>query len=199
MNSWKDYTKTVITTLRSSFDVLMVSNILWFVLTVLIITIPPAYAGLYYATNRLAHDETVSRSTFFEGFQKYLRVSYVWFLLNVVVVGFAIYNIYLSTQFNQTWILVLSGFNWILVAVWMLLQIYTFPFLIEQDKPSLFHALRKSAGLWLKHGIFNFSLAVVIGILAVISVFIPPLWFIITAGLITYLANLAMVFLLSKE
>jgi hypothetical protein len=200
MNSTKDYIRTVLDTIRYDFGDLMVSNVLWLLVSLPIITIPPAFAGLYYSTSKLAHNESGSRQTFFAGFKKYFRTSYYWFISNVIVVGLLLFNIDLSIRFPQlSWLKFLSGIYWVLLASWMLLQIYTFPLLIQQEKPRLVLALRNSAILWFKHIVFSLLLSVVISVLVVASLFLFPFWFVITASLIAYLANLGVVYLLSKE
>jgi uncharacterized membrane protein YesL len=178
---------------------LIVINILWVAFTLLILTIPPAFAGLYYATNQLAQDEPVTRRTFFEGFKKYFLVSYGWFLSNGVVLSLLLFNISLGIQVSEKWLQILTGFYWILIVIWLCFQIYTFPFLIQQEEPKLILAIRNSAILWLKHGIFNLSLSIIIGLLVIISIYLYPSWLFISASLIAYLANLGLGYLLSKE
>ena len=85
MNSTKDYIRTALNTIKYDFGDLMVSNVLWVLLMVPIVTIPPAFAGLYYATSQLAHNESVTRQIFFKGFKKYFLASYKWFFFNVIV------------------------------------------------------------------------------------------------------------------
>ena len=165
-----------------------------------IITIPPAFAGLNYATSQLVHNEPVTKQIFFDGFKKYFRASYSWFFLNVVVVGLLLINIDFSIRLPQVlWLQFLRGVYWVLLGSWMLLQIYTFPLLIQQEKPRLFLTLRNSAILWFKHIIFSLLLSFAIIVLVVVSLYLFPLWFVISASLIAYLANLGVVYLLSKE
>jgi hypothetical protein len=200
MNSTKDYIRAVLDTIQYSFGDLMVSNVLWVLLMVPIVTIPPAFAGLNYATSQLVHNEPGTRQIFFDGFKKYFRVSYSWFFSNVVVVGLLLFNIDFSFRVSQvSWLQFLRGIYWVLLGSWMLLQIYTFPLLIQQEKPLLSLALRNSAILWFKHSIFSLLLSFAIIVLVVVSLYLFPLWFVISASLIGYLANLGVVFLLSKE
>jgi uncharacterized membrane protein YesL len=199
MKSTNDFFRTVTTTIRYSIGELITINILWVVFTVLIVTMPPAFAGLYYATNQLAQDKPVTRRTFFEGFKKYFLVSYGWFLSNGVVLGLLLFNISLSTQVSETWVQTLTGVYWILILIWLCFQIYTFPFVIQQKEPKLFLAIRNSAILWLKHGGFSFTLSIIIGILVILSIYLYPSWLFISASFIAYLANLGLVYLLSKE
>ena len=176
------------------------ANVIWVLLCLPLITIPPAFAGLYYSTTKLAQKETASRKTFFEGFRKYFRASYYWFFSNVFVIGLLLFNIDLSIQNPQIeWLQLFSGSSWVVLTVWILLQVYTFPLLIKQDNPRLNLALRNSAILWFKNSIFSLILFIVIVIIFGICLYIYPLWFVITASLTTYLANSSVIYLLSKE
>ena len=200
MNSSKDYIRTVLDTIKYDFGDLLVSNVIWVLMFLPVITIPPAFAGLIYATSQMVHNESVTRQIFFNGFKKYFLASYRWFFFNVIVVGLLLFNIDFSIRFPQVlWLQYLRGVYWVLLASWMLLQIYTFPLLILQEKPRLALALRNSAILWIKHSIFSLLLSVVIILLVVVSLFLFPLWFVVSASLIAYLANLGVVYLLSKE
>ena len=200
MNSTKDYIRAVLETIQYSFGELLVSNIFFVLMLLPIVTIPPAFGGLNYAASQLVINEPVNRQTFFEGFKKYFQTSYVWFFANVIVVGILLFNIDLSIQSHQVlWLQYLRGIYWILLGVWMLLQIYTFPLMIQQEKPRFILALRNSAILWFKHSIFSLLLSVIISILVIISIYLFPLWFVISASLIAYITNLGVFYLLSKE
>ena len=200
MNSTNDYIRAVLETIQYSFGELLVSNIFFVLMLLPIVTIPPAFGGLNYAASQLVINEPVNRQTFFEGFKKYFQSSFVWFFTNVIVVGILLFNIDLSIQSHQVlWLQYLRGIYWILLGVWMLLQIYTFPLMIQQEKPRFILALRNSAILWFKHSIFSLLLSVIISILVIISIYLFPLWFVISASLIAYIINLGVFYLLSKE
>jgi hypothetical protein len=200
MNSTKDYLRTVLDSIRYDFGELMLSNVIWLLLCLPIITIPPAFAGLYYSTSKLAQNGTISKTTFFEGVRKYFRPSYYWFFLNLIVVGLLLFNIDVSIQnVDLLWLQFSSGASWVMLFAWVLVQMYTFPFLIQQDNPRLMLAIRNSAILWFKNIIFSTILSMVIVIMLMISLYIYPLWLVITASLITYLTNLGVIYLLLKE
>lgn len=200
MNSTRDYIRNLLDTIRYDFGDLMVANIFWALLILPIITIPAAFAGLNYSINQLVSNEPASRKVFFEGVKKYFRAAYLWFIFNVVIVALLLFNIDLGIRNSQLlWLQILSGICWVLLAVWLLLQIYTIPLLIRQEEPKLLLALRNSALLWFKHTAFSIFLSVVMILLIVVSLYLYPLWFVITGSLIAYLANLGVVYLLSKE
>jgi uncharacterized membrane protein YesL len=200
MKSTNDYIRNVVFTVRFSFKELWTGNIWWAIMMLPIVTIPPAFAGLYYATAQLASENAVTRDTFFVGFRKYLLASYLWFLSNVLVLGLLLFNIDLSIQFAEVaWLQNLSIVYWILIAVWLSLQVYVFPLLIAQNEPRLLLAVRNSIILWLRHLPFSIFLSIVLVILIAFSTYFFPFWMVISAGLFTYICNLGMMFLLSKE
>ena len=54
----------------AGFDI-MVANLFWALLTILLVTAPPAAAGLYYTSNLAAHGQPVEWRTLFEGFHHF--------------------------------------------------------------------------------------------------------------------------------
>ncbi len=200
MKSVNDFFRKVLDTIKHDFGDLMVSNIFWVLMLLPIVTIPPAFAGLFYSTSRVVQNERSTRQIFFIGFKKFAKVSYFWFLSNLLIVGLLFFNIDYSIQFPEIgWLRYLRGFYWLLIGVWSLLQIYVFPLLIFQEKPRLLLALRNSAVLWFKHLPFSFLLSGIIFLLIIVSVYIYPLGFVITGGLIAFLSNLGLIYLLVKE
>jgi uncharacterized membrane protein YesL len=69
------------------------------------------------------------------------------------------------------------------------MQIYTYPLLLEQEKPSIKIAFRNSFVLFVKF--MGRSIATMLSFLAlsVISVILPPLWLILTMSTIVYFSN----------
>jgi len=200
MKSPNDFFRKVLDTIKYDFGDLMVSNIFWVLMLLPILTIPAAFAGLYYSTSRLVWNERITKKLFFVGFKKYSKASYICFFSNIIVIGLLLFNIDYSVQFPQIdWLRYLRGVYWVLLGIWSLLQIYVFPLLIHQEKPRLFLALRNSALLWFKHITFSLLLSGIVILLVIASVYFYPLGFVISGGLIAFLSNLGLVYLLSKE
>jgi uncharacterized membrane protein YesL len=179
--------------------VLMIANVLWAFFTVLIITAPPALAGLFYSTNQLAHQRAVSWRTFFEGFKAYFGVSWLWGLINLLVPILINMNVKFYRQFDQTWAHVTIWFFTGLIVWWIVIQIFTFPFLIEQEKPRLRTAMTNSAVLITKKPLITVGVVVGIGLLAFLTTFyFLPAWLFLTASIITYLSNLVTIYTIKQ-
>ena len=165
-------------------------NIIWFLLTLPIVTAFPAAAGLYYATNQLAHQKGAGWKTFFDGFRIHFWLSWRWGLLNVIIILVAVSNIQFYGQLEAEWSVWLRGVIIGLSILWGIIQLYTFPFLLEQEKQRLSTALRNSMVLLATRPAPVLSVAFLSLMLAVLStVIVLPAWFFFTASLSVYLAN----------
>lgn len=159
-------------------------------LTIPLLTAPPAAAGLYFVTNNLAHDRQVTWRTFFEGFRQYFWVSWRWGLFNLLVLAILVSNIVFYTEMEGDIFFWVRAVFITLVLIWLLIQTYTFPLLIEQTEPRVLLALRNSVGLFAFNPKYALGIALIILLLAYLTtVFVWPAWLLFTAGLIAYLAN----------
>lgn len=165
-------------------------NIIWFLLTLPIVTAFPAAAGLYYATNQLAHQKGAGWKTFFDGFRIHFWLSWRWGLLNAIILIVLVSNIVFYGQLEAEWSVWLRGVIIGLSILWGIIQLYTFPFLLEQEKQRLSTALRNSIVLLATRPAPVLSVAFLSLVLAVLStVIVLPAWFFFTASLSVYLAN----------
>lgn len=165
-------------------------NIIWFVCTVPLVTAIPATAALFYATNRLAHGGNPDWRTFFEGFRVCFRRSWAWGLLNLLIFGGLIgYFFYFSQEQDGFWVWARAA---VIVATffWLMIQLYTFPLLLEQEEPRLLLALRNSLIALIRRPLHTAAYAVlVIVIMVATTIVLTPAWAFITASLCAYLAN----------
>jgi hypothetical protein len=77
-----------------------------------------------------------------------------------------------------------------LLILWILLNIYTFPLLLEQSDRRLVVALRNSLVIYIRRPLFGLGTAALIGILMYISMrYLYVLVPVLTTGLCAYLAN----------
>lgn len=169
---------------------LIIINLLWFLLTLPLITAPPAVAGLYYATNRLAHRQSANWRTFFEGFRAHFWLSWRWALANLLVLTILAGDAWFYGRMGWDWSYWLQGVFLALVILWGLLQIYTFPLLLEQEDRRMTTAVRNSAVLYLKHPLFSIGLALLVVLLVAVSTWLLPLcWLFLTPSLSAFLTN----------
>jgi hypothetical protein len=135
------------------FWIIWLSNLFWLLLIIPVITIPFAFAGLYTCAHGLVHGESLEWQSFFTGTKKYFGASLRWSGANLLV--FFVLTFY-------TWFFSLRGNNltyiWrnvgslfiVLALLWSVLNMYTFPFMLVQTKPSYLNAVRNSVVLFIK-------------------------------------------------
>jgi uncharacterized membrane protein YesL len=148
------------------------ANLLWVLLAIPVITLPPATAGMFYLTNHIARHKSIEFRMFFEGFRKYLWKSYALTLLNLAAAVLFWVNLHFyGSQFgDQQWAVIVRGLFVGLAVMWCLIQIYVFPMLLEQEEPRLLLALRNAAFLTFASPITSLTLAVLMVVVAALSV-----------------------------
>lgn len=162
----------------------------WVLISIPIVLAAPAIGGLFYATNQLVHDKDGSLSVFWEGVKIYLWPSYRWGFLNLVVAFLLSLNIWFYGNWEWRVAAYLRVAFIVFAIFWATLQIYTFPFIIEQEEPLLKMSLRNSFIATARFPLQSFGFVVLIAVIVLVSTLVfPPLWIVISVSLIAYLSN----------
>ena len=148
-------------------------NVTWIVFSLPIITLPAATLGLAFAVRIMVVDETdYSWKVFWEGFKRYLISSWRWFLPVLLLPVIFIYNILFFAVESYTLSVVVQASNIVLLVIWIFLQTFILPFLVEQEKPNIRTALLNSVHLlYQKPGLY-FLVTLFITMFLALSVFI---------------------------
>jgi len=135
-----------------AFWVVWLSNILWLVCLTPIITFPLAFSGLYVCTHDVVYGESITWKTFFVGIRKYLFPSLRWAGVNLLVFATLVFYVWFLNASGKQGALgvLLNAMPVTIMILWMALNMYTFPFMLVQEKPSYVSALRNSLILFLK-------------------------------------------------
>ena len=133
-------------------------NFVWLMLSLTVILLPPATAGIGVVTNSIAHGRGAHFSDFWQGMRRYAWVSYRWALLNiaavvVLTVGFRFYGATGGALGAVIQVLFVTA-----GVLWLAMQLYTWPLLIEQQEKRLRLALKNALFLTLANPIFTFVL-----------------------------------------
>ena len=178
---------------------LITLNLVWLMTSLPLVTLIPSTAALFYATNRLAHGKSADIHTFFEGFRLYFRRSWLWGLLNVLVGIILVSNFIYYGRVTEQWATIADAIVIVVSMIWLSLQVYCFPLLLEQEKPDLRLAMRNSLILLIRRPFFTFGVALLMIVLVVFSsLALLPLWFFFTASVCTYFANRATLSSIAK-
>jgi uncharacterized membrane protein YesL len=173
------------------------ANLLWLLLAIPIVTLPPATAGLLYLTNQVAHHRSVELRMFFEGLRKYFVKSWLLALLNLLVLTVLWANVrFYGQMLDAQWAPIVQGLFLGVTGIWCLIQLYVFPMLLEQEEPKLLLALRNAALLAFASPVTTLLLGILLAIATVVSVALPLLLAIALAAVVALAVNEAVLILL---
>ena len=143
-----------LTVIAQSFQVwwddwvnLTIQNLICLLCWLTIILGPPATFGLYFVTNRLAHGESKDLRGLVEGGRRYFLISWLWMLINLLVAIIISFNYFYYASLETLWADYLQAFFIILGVIWLVIQFYALPYLMEQEK--------KHLGIALRNGLFT--------------------------------------------
>ena len=159
-------------------------NLAWLGLSVLVVTAPPATAGVYYLANQIARGESVSFGLFVEGMRRYFRRSWLLAIIVVVISVLLGGNLIFYANFANPWVRLLSVLWGYLIVFWLAMLIYLFPLLIEQEDKSLLLILRNAALLVLDNVAFTLTLGFLLLLFLLLNVgLVVPVLLILMSGL----------------
>ena len=191
-DAWQVFRKTL-SDLWDEFYLLAMANILWGALNLLLVSGPPATAGLFVLTHRLARGEDAGLRDFFEGFRRYFWRSWVWGI--VAGVGFFILGgdvVLVGSLSSAGYVIFIQGFFLALLFLWAFLLLCVFPLILEQERPGLRLALRNAFVMFAGNRSFSvtlFGLALLVALLS--SLLFAP-WGVITVAFLALLGNHAV-------
>ena len=176
---------------------ILVTNFLWVIFSLGIVTIPAALAAMFAQMNNLARHKRVSRETFVEAFKTYFWISWRWLLLNLVVYGGigGVLSVYIQRE--------VESFLWFAVIlivvgiIWTLLQLFMLPMLVEMNEKRILTAIRNCAVIYLKSPGPLYGTGLIIFILVLLSsyvLYIP--WLMFFGSISAYLINRTLLWVL---
>jgi len=156
-----------------------VVNLLWLVLTLLVVTAPPAALALFYVGNRIAHGEPTDTGDFLQAVRRFWGVGWRWGLVNGALIFILIADAILTGRLGQSsGARLAQGLYLAGLGIWLLLQLYVLPFLCEQESPGLRLALRNGAVMMGA----NIRFSVALGILLLIALLVGTAFFLVTVA-----------------
>jgi uncharacterized membrane protein YesL len=164
-------------------------NILWFFTSCLIITAPPATAALYAMTREMGYRHPIEWQDFFRFLRRYFWVSWRWGLVNLLAVLITSANLFFYQNFDPPTAFILRGIWISLFILWIIIQMYCFPVLLEQQEPSVRLALLNASVLVLRHPRFTLIFALVTFTFSIASIAVIYFWFFFTVALLCYFCN----------
>lgn len=168
-------------------------NLLWIALSLTVVLLGPATAGVYAITNSIAHGTGQQWDVFWTNARRYGWISVQWALLNAaVIVVFGVnYTFYGATDSGLG--LVMQLVLAVCGVLWFATQFYFWPFMLQQEQKSVRIGLKNALFLTLAEPLYT---AVILSMAALASglsvVLVLPLA-VFTLSFISLLANRAVI------
>lgn len=173
---------------------ILIVHLLFLLANLLIIPGPPAILGLFFYGNRIAHGEAANERDFLNAARRYWAPAWKWGSINLAVVGLLLGDYYLTGRLvnNPSVVSFLQGLYVVLLAGWLLLQLFTLPFLFEQEQPSVPQALRNAAIFLRRNVVFALVLTTVLGLSLAVGMLAFMLTFAFGGALVAFAGNRAV-------
>ncbi len=149
------------------------------IVLVFIIGPNPAAAGLHYYARHIFKEEIVGFHLFWEGLRAYARWAAVLFLVSLAVAAVLLVNLSFyagresESGLMQTVFIAISVLVFWVLVLWLMMQPYMLPLLIEQQDKRIIIVIRNSALLAVDNMFMSFLILVVFIILSVIALILP--------------------------
>jgi uncharacterized membrane protein YesL len=172
---------------------LAMMNVVWLGLSLTVVLCPPATIAMYAVTNGIARGIGQHLDDFVRAMRRYVWISLRWALVNLLVVVILYVNLsFYGTAHGALASFVLVGLT-CLAALWLAMQFYTGPFLIEQEDKRLRLALRNAAFLALATPVYTLTMLVAAGLAIVLSVVTVLPVAVFTLSFLALLGNRAVI------
>ncbi|MDX1991163.1 MAG: hypothetical protein SF029_02155 [bacterium] len=155
--------------------IFLAANTLWIFGTASFLFAPPALFGLFYVANEAVHKRGVDLADFFRGARRYFRKSWQWGLLNLIAAFLVWTNINFYLQFVALWSAALLTITLFLAVVWIIVQAYTIPYLLEQDVKKVRVALRNGLYTMLASPLYTLVLSFAVFLIVRLCAWQPAL------------------------
>jgi uncharacterized membrane protein YesL len=148
---------------------------------------PPATFGMYYAMNELAHGRGTGVRDMIDSARRYFLKSWLWMALNLIIAALVVISVQFYGSIRADWGPILQGVLVILTALWLVVQFYALPYLMEQEEKRLLVAMRNGLFTAFAGPLYTF---VVVGFAALVAVISVPLIALLFLGGPAYIAIL---------
>ncbi len=170
----------------------VMANLASVVLSIPVITIPAAYAGLSRLSHTAQTTPTATFSDFWVGFRAHLWRGVAAAIANIVILGI-LWSNFASYIAQEDLLFTLLRTAWIIIlVVWLSVQLYTWPILEEMKQPNLRGALRNAGVMMLQNPIFTLVLLAALTLIAILSIALVIPLFLVTGSMIACIANAAV-------
>jgi len=173
-------------TLRDVWDGLVplaVLNFMWFALSLTVVLLPPATVAMFAAAHELGRGHQVDAVEYLAAVRRHFRRAWAWGLLNAAVIGMLALNLVFYDR-PEPWAVPIRSLFLLATLAWLVAQLLVWPYVFEQDEPSLGRATRNALLTVFGAPVFSVVIGIIVAAVLLISVtLVAPMAFVTTAFL----------------
>lgn len=171
-------------------------SLLWLLCALPIVTVGFATIGVMYSIEKKQHEDGVAR-LFFEGIKKYMKpILQLTALYGIILIPSAFY-LWILSSFEEVWSKSISMGLWYLVFILHFMMMYMVSLMVKQELVDVKLIVIRSFRLFVENISFTLNLAIYILLVTVLSLIIP-IFLVIWAGLLGFIAYYSLQYLLAK-
>lgn len=180
---------------------ILIVHLIFLVGNLLILPGPPVTLALFFYGNRIAHGERANERDFLEAIRNYWKPAWRWGFMNFLAIGLLTGDYYLIGNMAARSGLAsfFQGMYITVLASWLLLQLFTLPFLLEQEQPSVIQALRNATIFIGRNLILVFVLVLLLALSLMAGTLSFMLTFVFGGALVAFAGNRAVLQHLSNH
>lgn len=179
----------------------LVANVLWLLVSLPLVTIPAATAALFHLTKRIIAEERdldpiyATRQHFWEGLRLYWRRATLLGYIDLVAFLFLIVAIRFYWTNPAVWLSWLVGPIFIVLLVFVGMQLYLFPALLNYPDDQISQLFRRAFFLTLSHPLDTIMLLIWLAIVAALSTVLAGPVFLILFSFFAVVRSMALRFI----
>lgn len=167
-------------------------NLLWLVCSLPIVTAPAAWAGLCRFSYHALRQPTVDMDEYWAGFRAYVWRGMPIGIVGLVLVVTSLFNLIAYPAGDDTFVNLMRVVWIMLPLAWFAVQLYAFPLLNAQVKPSLIGAYRNAGTMVILNPFYTLALWIGALLLVVVSFVFPVMLALLTGSLLAAMGNYAV-------
>jgi hypothetical protein len=161
-------------------------------LSLLIVFLPPATAAMFAATHELAGGRAPGVRDFVAAVRLHFWQAWRWALVNVVAAALLAGSFAFYGSISEPWAVAVEGLTLLFAVLWVVSQLFVWPFLFSQAEMRLSLALRNAVLAVLAAPLFALTFAAIVALVLALSlVLIAPIA-VITTAFVCLFANHAV-------
>ena len=173
-------------TVRDAWDALVplvTLNFIWFGLSLTVVLLPPATVAMFEATHEMARGRQVDPPEYLRSVRRHFLRAWGWVVMNAVVLALVAVNLWFYDR-PEPWSAAIRSLFALAACAWLVAQLLTWPYVFEQDEPSLRRATRNALLTILAAPLFSVVIGLIAGaVLLASAVLLAPVALMTTAFL----------------